>query len=261
MDVWNLWALDMCHLGPLALITHVGQRFGLGSGYSECADSRAVWGYVWGVVVDGAALALVALVISVFLQRDELSTAKEELKNAKDELNLMNANMARQSRESMFFQLLGYYRDCAFNMKIETKIATKPHAPPIIEKVDAFPHWADDLLCATEQIKSLAEAYFDFLKNTPELMRYHLVVLALLRFLCKLDKEASGDEFETYVSTFRSQITEEELWLIIWHTCMPSVPVDYVDLIKTSGILNDVHLDKEWAGTPLLGPFLKAPQS
>lgn len=170
----------------------------------------------------------------------------------------MRESMERQSRESMFFHLLRYYRDYASTMKIETfgeLLSTGERHK--IDEVDAFPRWADDIIKdAIQKDHAIRNTYVEYIEHTPELVRYHLIVGAVLRFISDFDGTEMPDEFKTYVSIFQSQITEEECWLIIIHNSLSSCQGDYADSIRKSKLLRGFGLEANWDGRPLLRGLL-----
>lgn len=115
--------VGIAFIGILALIVVGFMYYWYFSG--SVSSSQELWGqfgdYLGGTLSPiFSFLALIALLLTIILQNNELQLSREEMKNSVAELQEQNKTLASQKNENTFFQLMEFHNSIVDALYIET---------------------------------------------------------------------------------------------------------------------------------------------
>lgn len=222
----GLWAL----LGVGLLIVAAV----LGTGYWRVEQFKALgpWGDFAGGLLNPVLtfLTFIAVLLTLWLQRDELALTRDEMIRSADALEEQGKTLRRQSFENTFFEMLRLH-----NSIVESIDLVNGDNGVITKGRDAFRVFYTRLTkIYRENAKKAAGryedrnvvevSYFTFWKDAQtELSHYFRFLFNFFRFIDK-----SGFEGEYYVKLLRSQLSDAELLILFYNNLSESgAPFQY----------------------------------
>ena len=204
-------------------------------------------GYValgpWGDFFGGVAnplltfLTFIAVLATVWLQREELSLSRKELARSANALERQIDSINKQNFENTFFQMLGIHNE------IVNSIDLISQGKPNQYGRDCFTTFYTRLtkLFRDEQKKAtiasdqmLPRAYQNFWKNhQPELGHYYRFLYRFVLFVKSYEKP------DFYMNLLRAQLSDQELLLLFYNSLSPSGQA-FKPLIEEWALLNNL---------------------
>lgn len=187
-----------------------------------------------------AGFALLALVASVRLQKAELAATREELKESRQAMQEQAKTAEQQRSEQRFFDLLGLYQDVVRNFSIEDmqgKAAFKVwrrNEGLFIFSMNPLPN-VDDLekpsgFNPNSYFYSVIGAWD---KNRNLFSQYFSIIKAIFGELENL----TGEDHKRYGNLFRSQLSEDEVFLLTFEALLADREKDLKTIIGKYGLL------------------------
>jgi hypothetical protein len=197
------------------------------NGWSKSPDAWGQFGdYIGGLLNPLVALcALVALVVSIQLQKVELAATRSELASAKEAAEEQALTARLQRREERFFDVLRLYQETLRSVAFERSTANGPLSffgksafqfiassqlrtaagGGVVNALPSLLRERTDMTAADEQ--KILKALEDW---SPLLDHYFRVIFLLLREA----EPTLGDEHFRYVKYLRAQLSRDELQLL-----------------------------------------------
>jgi len=193
------------------------------TGYWHVEEFKALgpWGDFAGGLLNPVLtfLTFIAVLLTLWLQRDELALTREEMIRSANALEEQGSTLRRQSFENTFFEMLRLH-----NSIVESIDLINSDSGVVTKGRDAFRVFYTRLTkIYRENVKKAAGrhddrhivelSYFNFWKDAQtELSHYFRFLFNFFRFIDK-----SGFEEEYYVKLLRSQISDAELLILFYN--------------------------------------------
>jgi hypothetical protein len=210
-------------------------------------DSRGTFGDMFGTVNSiFSGLAFTGVIYAIFLQRQEIEIAREEMARTKDileeqknQIKLQNEEAKKQAFENTFFQLLQVFTDLTSRMDIST-------APPKVGK-DCFPYLLGNLLAYYKAHSKplynqydFHSAYEDFYQKwNNDLGHYFRTIYNIIKFIDKTEMPEKNKIF--YSNILRAQLSNAEAALLFHNGISQYGREKFKSLIETYSLLKNVR--------------------
>lgn len=205
----------------------------------EFSSSQSDWGdfgsYIGGTVgALFASLSFLALLYTVYLQREELTTAIKALQDGAESQKKQAENYEAQKFETTFYSLLELHNDMVRSLELNSS-----NFSGYIANVATL----DDRSDVSTYLKERQE---HILENV-ELSQYFRVLYQLLKFIAKNNIKNSGRNFsEPYLSnrtTIYEYENEEKMYASLVRSFVPVklLPVLAINCIPSYGGLNNLQ--------------------
>lgn len=170
-DYGKITIATIISLLSIGLIIFVNYYFFVG----KPTDTRGTFGDMFGLSnAIFSALAFVGIIVTIFLQSQELAEQREELKLTRKEFNQQNETLSLQRFENTFFQLLGVHHGIVDGMEYkynEFNFFMHTNVDITILKREVFKKAFENLIKGTFVIE---ESQNDFeLKLNSDLIEHH----------------------------------------------------------------------------------------
>lgn len=220
-------------------------------------DERGTLGDMFGVVTSlFTGLALAGLIISIILQRKEVSIQKEELIESRVEFIKQNTILSKQRFENTLFQLIGLHHEIidhfqysVFSNEVNVTYYKREVFTEALKYLKSTNEQAYKTYCRNNNItpkngtyNNITEAdesikvgykYFNFV-FAKILNHYYRNLFQIFNFIYQ-SENISTKEKMFYSSIVSSQLSNEELTLLLYNS-----------LVKGSGYPNFLYLIKEF---------------
>ncbi|MCZ4339632.1 putative phage abortive infection protein [Shewanella colwelliana] len=169
-------------------------------------------------------LGLIAILITVSLQANELSLTRDELERSSEALESQNNTFLKQSFENSFFQMLNLHNTVLNSMEVDGRYENEEYKGRECFEMFMFairngiveakpPYVAEDTI-ENQVEKGYAVGYS---KYPQYLGHYFRLIFNMLSFVDNADNRGVDKLF--YVDLFESQVSENEL-LVLFYYCL-----------------------------------------
>lgn len=206
-------------------------------------------------------LMLISLVVTIVLQKNELSLARKEFSRTADSLHSQNQNLELQRFENTFFKLLDYYEHCRNDVQciiMNTNITTQGRdAFKSMFEIFRDEYMSDTIMKNYGQINQpsfsikgnchnldgIKDAYDKFYSDRygEELGQYFLTIYNILKFV---DRAKSIESKKLYSNLLRAQLSRYELLLLFYNVISFDKENKMKPLIMRFGIMK--YLDSQY---------------
>lgn len=229
---------------PLIIISLliVGLLYAANWYFVKCMPDRGTFGDMFGVVnALFSGLAFAGIIVTLFLQKDELALQREELKQTREELRgqkeqlaLQNQAMKKQNFENTFFQMLRLHNEIINSIDV-----TERRSPSVTINHSG----RDCFACFHEELKKLDtsehEAYFE--SKLSELGHYYRNLYHIIKFVHNSDVE----DKKFYTNLVRAQLSTYEL-LLLFHNCLGKYGYEkFKPLVEEYALLKNISDNQE----------------
>lgn len=241
----------------------------------DFSSKQEVWG-TFGDFIGGTLnpilsfFALIALLLTLVLQsnqleisskaldisRTELALTREEVARSADALSSQDKNLYMQRFENTFFRLLEHLNTCRNNISYGYKENTKNgidaiekiynsftshHLQVVVGRTGTFPKYSFKESC--KEKNGLIEEYSKFYtgKHGDDLGQYFRVLYHLLKFV---DRSAHVGDKYFYTHLIRAQLSRYELCLIFYNSLSSYGDKRMSPLVKKYNLLKHLEEDK-----------------
>lgn len=175
-----------------------------------------------------------ATVGGLYLLYATYNTQKEELRDAKDQLSVQNAAIAKQKFESTFFQLLKLFRDQAKNtyrglinirVNIENKLA----------------HNQVSIMISSNDIQTIIREAKELPDSSPEELSVYLRMLEYLLTFIDESTAITDEEKLSFAQLVETTMSEDELY-VVFYECLLRGNNDTLTLIVKRRAFLDKYL-------------------
>lgn len=210
----------------------------------ETFKSLGTWGDFFGGVANPLLtfLTFIAVLVTVWLQHEELGLSRKELSRSADALERQIESLHKQNFENTFFQMLSIHND------IVNSIDLASSGKPNQYGRDCFSTFYTRLtkLFRDEEKKKttsvnnmLPRAYTNFWRDhQPELGHYYRYLFRLVLFV--KNSEMGSD---LYMNLLRAQLSDQELLLLFYNGLSPSGAA-FKPLIEEWALLDNMPVIK-----------------
>ncbi len=202
-------------------------------------------------------LSLLALLLTLFMQRYQLVQAEEVSRATDAELRRQRAALSRQTFESTFFSLLEFHQGLVRGIDLVSK--TDPARVTrgrdclrvlykrLLSRLKKFGDRESRREMSHEQrVKQIRDAYGGFwARNNSELAHYFRTLYRIFKFIDEAEVFAPGDEKarkQEYAGIARAQISNPELALLFYNG-LSSEGEKFKTLIERYKVLENMTLD------------------
>ncbi|MBI5805383.1 putative phage abortive infection protein [candidate division TA06 bacterium] len=223
-----------------------------------CWEQRSGFGDMFGALSAlFTGFAFAGVIITVYLQREELALQREELFTTREEFKAQTKTFNKQLFETSFYQLLNYQNNIVKEMDLRTVVVNSNAIGRICfrELYDIFKRE----YCETvrdmkdqEEINNAIHAYEKFYDNNqPFVAHYFTNLYIMLKYIDNAEFIGSEDqvykEKKYYTNIIRAQLSTYELLLLGYHS-LSTINLRY------NGILNKYNILKFLPANRLLKP-------
>ncbi len=176
-----------------------------------------------------SAFAFAILIVTLWMQKHELSQQRRELKLTQDifkqqeqEMAEQNKSLRQQTLENTLFNLIDLHLTIVNGMKyVDTKISLRSPSQTIMKEVvgrSSFPKFFDELKRILKTSENIHEAYKTWYPNREsELGHYFRSLYNMMRYI----DEQGNEQAVMYSRLVRSQLSREELGLLFYNGLGP----------------------------------------
>jgi hypothetical protein len=186
-------------------------------------------------------VALYALVMNIRLQSEELEDTRAQLDQQRRVMN-------RQAFDSMFFQLLGQFREVASNVRCEA-VATgrvvvgRPAFEELADQLSKgwFPDdfYPDGRPKGEAELLELQDLFAKLYRlHEPELGPYFRSLYHIFKFIDENTTRSKGRKVR-YANIARAQLSKYEL-VLLFYNCLYGEGIEFRPLIEKYGVLRHV---------------------
>lgn len=231
------------------LVVVVAWVVNLKYGQTLPATERGVFGDMFGAANSiFSGLAFIGVIYAVFLQRQEVAVAREEisytkeiLEDQKGQLTLQNTETRRQMFESTFFQMLRLFTDITQQIDLQR---TEGASQVITKGKDVFPVFLKRLrneynppakaFYGEHDFQAAYEAFYQ--EHNSELGHYFRTIYNIVKFVDRSEMENKN----FYTNILRAQLSDAEVGLLFHNGLSPRGRAKFKPLIEKYGLLKNV---------------------
>ncbi len=171
-------------------------------------------------------LAFAGLIITIIMQKEELTLQREELEltrrelsGQKEEMRVQNQTLKLQKFENTFFQMLSFHNEILNGIDIERGTNQYRGRDAFKEFYRRLVRVNNSALTQAESKQQVSDAYTIFFKDAHhELGHYFRHLYSIIKFVDRSDTE----DKRFYTNLVRAQISSYEL-VIIFYNCLSAV--------------------------------------
>lgn len=227
---------------PLLLFASVVLVYGVFWGVIDAAintpETRGVFGDKFGAVnALFSGLAFAGLILTLFLQREELSLQRDELEQTREELSrqrkefeIQNKNLKLQRFENSFFSLLSHYLELVNRLEYECEDGADPYKGQGYSVFDWFYRSKTNFDRNTYGFygRTRNETQLDLIKNAyfsyPGLSCIKQCMVFLCETLSYINKaDLLDDEKQVYQDILFSHLSKYEIAFLFYHSLANSI--------------------------------------
>ncbi len=228
--------------------------FSIAIKYPVQATEKGAWGDFIGGTLNPILtfFTFLGVLVSIFLQRKELSLSNRELERSADALEHQIISIERQNFESAFFQMLNTFNGIVNSIDLFSKVSgqeTKGRDCFSVFYTRLTKEYRDNQSkgggkYSPEEIIKLS--YFNFWKNYQlELGHYYRFLFNVFKFL---DESELGKSY--HAKLLRAQLSDQEL-LLLFYNCLSehgkefskyAIKYELFDNLPTVRLLDEAHI-------------------
>lgn len=177
-------------------------------------------------------LAFAGVIISIILQTQELKATRKEFLGQKEALQEQQKEMARQSFDNKFFQMLNLFNTLIDNLELKTEVSiTEEAISKIKHKREVFSYLKDNLKKrfsenregrkkkkeSLESKKIFEEVFEAFNTKHSSTFKYYFINLYQILKYIDTNDNLEAKKKKEYMSIIRAQLSTDELILLFYN--------------------------------------------
>lgn len=189
-------------------------------------DKAGVFGDSFGVLTSlFSGLAFAGIIITIFLQGEELKLQREELKKTREEFQMQNVTLKKQNFENTFFQMVRLHQDIvlAMNMKFRDAQSNEQESSGRSCFLNFYESLRKEYLTNKEAHPGKEEIAYIKVHSYPKFWEIHQNNLGhYFRHLYTIFKFIKNSDIENkrlYSNIVRAQLSDHEL-LVLFYNCI-----------------------------------------